>query len=292
MTLHVAIAGTERPPAETIARISGLKRELESGRMVPYLGPDLLTVDAPAPVPTAPETLALALHAKVAVSGRIRGNLWSTAQFIEARRHRKTLTALMAGAFDAPATPSRLHRALAALPLPLIVDTWYDGAMRTALADSGRTDWAELQGVTRAAEFRDIWTRAYGPAGGEIAAAAAAGAATVLYKPHGAVAPARNFLVSDADYVEVLTEIDIQTPIPQLVKERRDGRPFLFIGNRFHDQMLRTFARQIAKRSADGHVAIVEGAHLTRNEARFLAETGIEVIDCPLGVASGILAAE
>ena len=45
---------------------------------------------------------------------------------------------------------------------------------------------------------------------------------TLLYKPHGSVAPARNFLISDADYVEVLTEIDIQTPIPDAVKDRRD----------------------------------------------------------------------
>jgi hypothetical protein len=29
------------------------------------------------------------------------------------------------------------------------------------------------------------------------------------------VRPAANFLVSDSDYVEVLTEIDIQTPIPR-----------------------------------------------------------------------------
>ena len=292
MTLHVSITPSEAPPAATLARIAELKAALAAGRMVPYLGPELLAVAEPAPVPTAPETLALALHAKVAVSGRIRGNLWSTAQFIEGRKHRKTLTGLMAGIFEPPVPPSPLHRALAALPLPLVIDTWYDGAMRSALAESGRTDWVELQGITRAAEYRDIWTKAYDPTGGETGPASAAGATTILYKPHGGITPARNFLVSDSDYVEVLTEIDIQTPIPQIVKQRREGRPFLFVGNRFHDQMLRTFARQIAKRSADGHVALVERARLTRNEARFLAESGIDVIDCPLAVASEILAAE
>lgn len=49
--------------------------------------------------------------------------------------------------------------------------------------------------------------------------------------------PVRNFLVSDSDYVEVLTEIDIQTPIPAVVQQRRTGRNFLFLGCRFSNQL-------------------------------------------------------
>jgi hypothetical protein len=53
--------------------------------------------------------------------------------------------------------------------------------------------------------------------------------------------------------------------------------------------MLRIFARQIAKRSAGGHLAVAERALLTRNEVRFLDETGIELIDCPLNAATELL---
>jgi hypothetical protein len=274
---------------KAVAALAAVKDDLAAGRIVPYLGPSLLAQGAA--MPTTPEALALALHAKVPVSGRIRGNLWAAAQFIESRRHRKTLTALMTGIFQAPAVPTALHRHLAGLPLPLIVDTWYDGAMRAALQDSGRTDWGEIQGVTRAGEFREIWTRAYDASGAEVDVAAAASWTTILYKPHGAITPAANFLVSDSDYVEVLTEIDIQSPMPDAVKERRSERGFLFFGARFHDQMLRIFARQIAKRSGGGHRMIAERAALTRNEARFLAETGIALIDCPLAAAAELLAA-
>jgi hypothetical protein len=275
---------------EAVEAFAKVKEDLAAGRVVPYLGPSLLAQGGAA-IPTTPEALALALHAKAPVSGRIRGNLWAAAQFIESRRHRKTLTALMTGIFQAPAPPTALHRRLAGWPLPLIVDTWYDGAMRAALQDSGRTDWGEIQGVTRAGEFREIWTRAYDASGAQVDLAAAANWTTILYKPHGAITPAANFLVSDSDYVEVLTEIDIQTPIPDVVKERRRERGFLFIGARFHDQMLRIFARQIAKRSAGGHLMMAERVLLTRNEARFLAETGIEVIDCPLDAGAEFLSA-
>ena len=283
--MQIGLRQAMTEPDAPLVQLAAVVGDLVGGRIVPYLGPGLIDLAGQPPVPTTPEGLALALNAKVAVSGRIRNNLWATAQFIESRRHRKTLTALMAGIFEPLVRPSVLHRRLAALPVPLIVDTWYDGAMRTALVESGRSDWGEVQGVTRALEHRDIWTKAYDAAGAEVDPATAEAWTTVLYKPHGAITPAKNFLVSDSDYVEVLTEIDIQTPIPEVVKQRRAGRAFLFLGTRFHDQMLRTFARQIAKRAGSGHVAVVAGDSLGRNETKFLDEIGIAVIDTSLAVA-------
>jgi hypothetical protein len=106
-------------------------------------------------------------------------------------------------------------------------------------------------------------------------------APTVLYKPWGGHAPASNYLVSDTDYVEVLTEIDIQTPIPALVQERRARLGFVFLGCRFNDQLPRAFARQIMKRSKGPHYAVLPDAP-TRMEARFLEEQGIARIALPL----------
>ena len=111
----------------------------------------------------------------------------------------------------------------------------------------------------------------------------------MLYKPHGSIAPAKNFLISDADYVEVLTEIDIQTPIPDAVKDRRTERSFVFIGCRFNDQLLRTYARQVTKRSSTLHYAIVEPATLSKNELRFLLNQGLTPIAMPLAQAAEIL---
>jgi hypothetical protein len=98
---------------------------------------------------------------------------------------------------------------------------------------------------------------------------------TLLYQPLGSVWPERNFLVSDSDFVEVLTEIDIQTPIPEVVQEIRKGRNFLFLGCRFSTQLERMFARQIMKRSSEKHWAVLP-EEPTRNEARFLEQYNIE----------------
>ncbi|MQP67875.1 SIR2 family protein [Niveispirillum sp. SYP-B3756] len=276
-------------PAEAEALVADLARQLVEGALVPYLGPGLLDTGASA-VPATPEDLATFFALKVALPRRAKGNAWASAQHIESTRHRSTLSALMAEAFSQPVAPTDLHLHLAALPLPLIVDSWYDGAMRAALsARRPAGEWGEVQGITRAGIGEDRWYRFYDANGVEVGRDQVTAWATLLYKPHGGVSPARNFLISDADYVEVLTEIDIQTPIPEAVKERRRSHGFLYIGCRFHDQLLRTYARQISKRSGDRHFALVEPEILTRNEIRFLAEQGITPIAMPLTRAVKIL---
>jgi hypothetical protein len=276
---------------DEVADIAGRLREgLAEGAFAVFLGPGLLALSGAADtIPASPEAVAAALHARAPAPSRIRTNMWSVAQHIEMRRHRNTLKAWLAEIFSAEPQPSPLHRWLASLHLPLIVDSWYDGTARKALIESGASDVATVQGVTRAGEYRDIWTKAYTLDGVPIEDAALSVARTVLYEPHGGGRPAGNFLVSDSDYVEVLTEIDIQTPIPTVVKDRRVGLGFVFLGCRFDDQMLRTYARQILKRSKGPHYAVMESGLLSRNERRFLAENGITLIDVPLSPFAELL---
>lgn len=271
------------------AILSTLGPEVAAGRLIPYLGPEVLGLgDAGPPVPVGARELSHRLCAKVAVPGRIRNNLWHTAQYIESFRHRVTLDRLMADFFRPVPEPTPLHRWLASLDgLPLIVDTWYDGTLRAALAK--RSNWGQIQGASKARRLVESpWVRAYDASGAECPEAASAGWATILYKPHGAAQPAGDVLASDADYVEVLTELDIQNPIPTEVQKRRAGRGFLFLGCRFYDQILRTFARSILKRSGGPHYAVVP-EDLTRNEIKFLATEGITPLTLPLAEAAGLL---
>jgi len=273
-------------PADAEAVLADVVARLRAGAVVPYLGPGLAELSKPV-VPMNPEALAAFFGTKVALPKRAKGNAWAAAQHIESNKHRSTVTALMTEAFGPPVEPTLLHRHLASLRLPMIVDTWYDGAMRAALAE--QTDWGEVQGITRAGIGEDRWYRFYDAAGAEVDRGTASAWTTLLYKPHGSIAPAGNFLISDADYVEVLTEIDIQTPIPDAVKDRRTERSFVFIGCRFNDQLLRTYARQITKRSAAQHYAIVEPQTLSKNELRFLISQGLTPIAVPLQRAAEVL---
>jgi hypothetical protein len=146
--------------------------------------------------------------------------------------------------------------------------------------------WVQVQGLSQSEHFGQ-WTGAYA-ADGTVLAELSADPGRMLYKPIGSHSPAGNYLVSDSDYVEVLTEIDIQTPIPAPVQAWRTGRNFLFLGCRFDDQLTRCFARQIMKRSSDRHWAVLPNEP-TRMEARFLQEQNITRIDMPLAQFSQAL---
>jgi hypothetical protein len=259
---------------------------LRAGALAPYLGPGLLALCAGATPPADPPALAAVLTAKVSVPGKIKNRLTAAAQFIENFKHRKTLVKAMTEAFATAAVPSALHHWLAHLRAPLIVDMWYDDTMRSALVQArSRVDWAEVQGLAQSEHF-GTWTGWYDAAGASQPDPMAA--PTLLYKPWGGHAPAANYLISDSDFVEVLTEIDIQTPIPQIVQQRRAGLGFVFLGCRFNDQLPRAFARQIMKRSRGPHYAVLADEP-TRMEARFLAEQGITRIALPLSAVAATL---
>ncbi len=257
---------------------------LRDGQLIPYLGAGFLDlVPGGSTVPASPAELVTHLTAMASVPHKIRTNLTAAAQFIENFKHRKTVRRAMGQAFAPRQVPTALHRCLASLPLPLLVHAWYDDLPQLALA--GRSDWGMIQGVSQSEHF-GAWTHAY-HADGTLAQQPASWA-TVLYQPLGSVAPAGNFLVSDTDFVEVLTEIDIQTPIPDEVQTIRSGRGFLFLGCRFATQLERIFAHQIMKRSGPRHWAVLP-EHPTRNEQRFLDQYGIERIAMPLAAFSNEL---
>jgi hypothetical protein len=287
--------------------IGDIRAALAEGKVVPYLGSGVLALaGADCPLPATPESLVGRLTVKASVPHKIRKNLTAAAQFIENFKHRKTVKNAMAEAFATPVEPTALHRYLAALPrLPLLVHAWYDDLPQQALRGCcgdvqgctsvakdrmSRATWGMVQGVSQAEHF-GTWVHYFRPDGTKIESTEAETWATLLYQPLGSVRPAANFLVSDSDFVEVLTEIDIQTPIPARVQQLRRDRHFLFLGCRFANQLDRIFARQIMKRSSTRHWAVLPGEP-TRNEARFLAEQNIERLDLPLETFIALLTAE
>lgn len=275
-------------PLDPHEALQGARQALLGGQAVPYLGPALLDLRTPAPgeaapLPSTPQDLVKRLVAQATVPHKLRNRLTQAAQYIENFKHRKTVVKLMNEAFDQAVDPLAFQRWLASLSLPLIVESWYDDTMAEALRQvQGLAGWGEVQGLSQSEHF-GTWHAFYDPTGVRVRQGASEWP-TLLYRPLGGHAPVGNYLVSDADYVEVLTEIDIQTPIPQEVQARRSGRSFVFIGCRFDDQLTRSFARQIMKRSADRHWAILPDEP-TRMEARFLVEQGISRIAMPLGEA-------
>ena len=267
--------------------VNDIARRLEAGAVIPYLGPDMLALCSDVRVPGNPVALAEIMTSKVSVPHKLRKRLTPAAQFIENFKHRKTVVHLMNDAFATTPSPSALHLALAGSGAGLWVDTWYDDTFAAGLSQTHEPgSWVQVQGLSQSEHFGH-WTGVYNDAGALLAELPIA-SKRILYKPIGSHGPAGNYLVSDSDYVEVLTEIDIQTPIPAAVQAWRTGRHFLFLGCRFDDQLTRCFARQIMKRSSDQHWAVLPNEP-TRMEARFLQEQNIQRIDLSLATFAPLL---
>ena len=229
------------------APLESIAQAFESGVAIPYLGPGVLGFDGAAGnLPNSPLALVGHLTAKSSVPHKVRNNLGAAAQFIENFKHRNTVTSAMTAAFSVEAQPNALHTLLMSMPvLPLVVHAWYDDLPQKALCS--RSNWGVAQGVCQT-EHPGNWIHYYSSDGayaGVESDRPYADWKTLLYQPFGSVWPARNYLVSDSDFVEVLTEIDIQIPIPDSVQKIRMGRNFVFLGCRFSTQLERLFAHQI-----------------------------------------------
>jgi hypothetical protein len=263
--------------------LDAIAKAFDGGYALPFLGPGVLSFDgAGCQLPDSHKALVGHLTSKSSVPHKVRNNLGAAAQFIENFKHRSTVTNAMTEAFSVEAQPTSLHRLLMSLTaLPLVVHAWYDDLPQKALRL--RSSWGMAQGVSQAEHFGN-WVHYY-TSDGTYAGVEADGSyvdwKTLLYQPLGSVWPARNYLVSDSDFVEVLTEIDIQTPIPDSVQEIRKGRSFLFLGCRFSTQLERLVAHQIIKRSSEKHWAILP-EDPTPNEGRFLEKHNIERISMNL----------
>ena len=255
--------------ADRVSEIAGLWKK---GEIVPYLGCNLFEGDPGFPVDGS--SLGPALSGRVTVPGRLKGKVHEIAQYIESQKHRKTLLGLMEELFRTETPPAHVHRLLQEYPVGLVVDAWYSTISSRYLVEPGGI---QISAVSRA-EDRERWFRTERKtAQGWEPVEVLGKQDRVLYRPFGTMLPETRVLVSDADFVEVLTEIDIQTPLPAWVREYRTGRHFLFLGCRFDNQTARIFARQIMKRSSDRHFAVVDG-QITPKEQRFFEREGIEVL--------------
>lgn len=134
---------------DAAAALADIAAALAARQVVPYLGPgafDLLPPDQ-CPIPRNSAELVQRLNAKVAAPGRIRASLTAVAQFIETRKHRKTLETILNEIFrqTVPATP--VHALLAAIPAPpLLVDVWYDNVLDNLLSATIDRTWGQIQG--------------------------------------------------------------------------------------------------------------------------------------------------
>ena len=109
----------------------------------------------------------------------------------------------------------------------------------------------------------------------------------VLFKPMGTPRPNPDFIASDADYVDYITELMGGFSIPPFLKARRVGKRYLFLGLRLNRDTERMVMSDIIYDCSTGPAAWAVIEEPTAKERRFCARMGIEIIEAPLSALLG-----
>jgi len=100
----------------------------------------------------------------------------------------------------------------------------------------------------------------------------------ILFKPMGTPKPEANYIASDADYVDYITELMGGFAIPDFLKEYRKGKQYLFIGVPLNRDSERMVMSDIIYGAA-AHKGWVLNKNPTAKEQRFCKKIGLEIVN-------------
>jgi hypothetical protein len=176
--------------------------------------------------------------------------LTKMAQYYEAVLGPDPLRARLREIFSHNQPPTPLHTFLAGVKAPLlIVTTNYDDLMERAFQAAGKP-YDVVVHVTKQPTV--LWWTAGAAEPEEVPGEdllVDLGTRPVVYKMHGAIDRRKdmtgNYVITEDDYVELLTRMTRNNVFPQIFAEPFKRRPFLFLGYGLYDWNLRVLLNSI-----------------------------------------------
>jgi len=105
-------------------------------------------------------------------------------------------------------------------------------------------------------------------------------AKTILFKPMGSPLPEPTFVISDADYVDWLTEAMCGFAVPPVLKSYRKTKKYLFLGTSFDRDTDRMVANELTYDLEGGYV--ITDQELSKKELKFVEKHNLIVINMSL----------
>ena len=255
---------------------------LSDGSVVPYLGSGALDgVIDPATgksIPADSESLIIAMNNGQPMAPKLMYEFPRAAMNIELKRGRSAVNKFLDATYrDTQWSTSALHTWLAQQKLPYLIDTNRDTQLQNQYASTPHT---LIVGVARLAgsKFRFNIFNYDGTRYSAIEQEAVDTSQPVLFKPLGTPLPESNYIASDADFVDYITELMGGFAIPSFVKRMRQNKRYLLLGmrlNRDTDRMV--FSDVIFGADKPAGWALIP--HPTDKEKRYLGKLGIEIVN-------------
>jgi len=264
---------------------------LRDGSIIPYLGAGVLAdvrdVTSGAPMPADSDSLIIAMNGGKPMAAKLMYEFSRAAMNIELKRGRSTVTKFLTRTYGETAwTRGAVHDWLKAIRPPYVIDINRDTQLQDSYADTPHT---VVVGIARlgGSDFR---YKLYFWDGTTYQNTAAIDASLpILYKPMGTPRPVPNYIASDADYVDFITELMGGFSIPPEVKALRKDKRYLTLGLRLNRDTERMVLSEVIYAAAQpaGWALIAEP---TDKERRFCKKQGLELIEADLFDLIGVSA--
>ncbi|WP_298398647.1 SIR2 family protein [uncultured Azonexus sp.] len=253
---------------------------LRDGSIVPYLGPGVLAdvrdAATGAPIPADSDSLIIAMNGGKPMAPKLMYEFPRAAMNVELKRGRSAVTRFLNKTYgDTQWTRAAVHDWLKTIAPAYVIDINRDTQLQASYADVPHT---LIVGIARIAgtAFRykifswdgSSYRRVEHIAPGQ----------PILFKPMGTPLPEGDYIASDADYVDFITELMGGFSIPPEVKELRKGKQYLLMGMRLNRDTERMVMADMIYSAAQpaGWVFITEP---TAKEQRYCKKIGLEIID-------------
>jgi len=255
---------------------------LQAGSVVPYLGAGALNgstaVDGGEPIPADSDSLIYAMNNGSAMAPKLMYEFPRAAMNLELKKGRSYVTRALNRIYgETTWTQSPVHAWLATLRPHYVVDINRDTQLQQTYSD---VDHTLIVGVARLGGS-DYRFRIYSYSDGtysEVEQEAVNPALPILFKPMGSPLPTANYIASDADYVDYITELMGGFAIPSFMKSYRKNRQYLFIGLRLNRDTERMVMSDIIY-SSDEPAGWALIAEPTDKERRYCKRKGIVIIE-------------
>lgn len=252
-------------------------------RIVPYIGAGALydSVDpiTSKPIPADSDSLILAMNNGQPMAPKLMYEFPRAAMNLELKKGRSFITRFLNTTYaENEWTRASVHTWLAEWKPNYVVDINRDTQLQLTYSDEEHT---LIVGVARITETHYRYKIFHYDKENyfEIDKSQVDPNIPVLFKPMGTPLPEPNYIASDADYVDYITELMGGFAIPDFLKAYRKGKQYLFLGvpfNRDSERMVLSDIIYSAKEPIKGWVL---NKQPTAKEIRFCEKLGLKIID-------------
>ena len=264
--------------------IETIKKGLRNQTTVPYFGMGIFEATKTKEgeqIPYDSDSMILMMNNGRAMSQRLMFEYPRAAMHLEQRRGVDYIQQLMNWIYTKEFNPTPLQKALINMQPRFIIDTNRDSKIQELLAYEPHT---LIIGKSRILDndYRyeifewDMENKKYFQVDEE----ALDDAKKILFKPMGTPLPDPSFVISDADYVDWLTEAMGGFAVPSVLKTYRKTKKYLFLGTAFDRDTDRMVANELTLDLEGGY--FVKEGELTKREEKFLEKHNIELVNMSL----------